>query len=103
MTIEEALKISESRTYEFIRKNAVFARPHGFQFCMTNDPENGELIISMDPVKTFLCVYSKKHRFWMGQYLGLFDAIFSKDGSHFPGYLYYSLDFDSQPNMKIFA
>ena len=69
LTVETALKKSSSRAYILNdndfgnRKNTVFDRPSGFRLCQTDDPENSELIISSQPVKTFLCEYDDVNGF----------------------------------------
>ena len=83
-----------------IRKNTVFERPSGFRLCHTDDPENSQLIISGQPVKTFVCQYNNNHGFWTGQFIGMFYAIFAKDAYHFPGYLYKNIVMSGEDNLN---
>ena len=96
LNTEIALRISSERNYTDdvqFRINTIFERPSGFQLYLTDDPENSWLIISRLPVKTFVCQCTKNNGRWDGQYIGMFHAIFTQDGYHFPGYLYENINF----------
>ena len=70
-----------------IDRNTIFMKPKHFRFCKTDDEQSPNLTISSHPVQAFQCVRSN-NGVWEASNLGKVYAIFSLNGSHFPGYLY---------------
>jgi len=85
-TAEEAIRISAKRSSN-IKCNTVFEKPKGFWQCKTDDPLYPTLTISSHKVRAFQCAKNRKG-IWEAEDLNEVYAIFSYNGSHFPGYLY---------------
>ena len=89
LTKDEAIKLSTKRNGSF-DLNTVFEKPVEMLNCETSE---GKLMISRYPVQAFQC--SRINGQWFAKDEGKMFAIFTMDGTHFPGpeYLHKNVKF----------
>ena len=82
LTSARAIQFSTKRSGS-VAYNTVFAKPQKMYDCDTNE---GKLMISSQPVQAYQCTWSNQQ--WSAEDRGKSYAIFSLNGSHFPGSQY---------------